>query len=61
MISEGMDVKTVQAALGHTEATTTMNVYTHHFQKAQAKASDAISSVLKLDSINNGQITDKMK
>ncbi|MDR0326579.1 MAG: site-specific integrase [Oscillospiraceae bacterium] len=48
LINAGLDVKTVQAALGHAHATTTINTYAHEFQTAQARASDAISGALSL-------------
>lgn len=46
LISSGVDVKTVQACLGHSEATTTMNIYLHTFQAAQAKAMDAVANAI---------------
>lgn len=46
LINSGADVKTVSAALGHSQATTTLNIYAHTFAAAQAKASDAIADVL---------------
>ena len=50
LINAGLDGKTVQAALGHAHATTTMNVYAHEFQTAQARASEAVSNALQLTS-----------
>ena len=47
LISTGADVKTVSAALGHSQATTTLNIYTHAFAEAQAAASDAVADKLK--------------
>jgi len=48
LIHAGLDVRTVQAALGHAHATTTMNIYAHQFQTAQARACEAVSNALKL-------------
>lgn len=48
MIDSGASVKTVQACLGHSDASTTLNIYAHSFAKAQAKASEAIASNFKL-------------
>lgn len=48
LINAGLDVKTVQAALGHAHATTTMNIYAHQFQTAQARACEAVSNALSL-------------
>ena len=49
LINAGLDVKTVQAAMGHAHASTTMNVYAHEFQTAQARACEAVSNALKLN------------
>ena len=54
LISSGVDVKTVQCCLGHSNATTTLNVYAHSFQEAQAKAMDCVASCI-LQSNNNGK------
>ena len=48
LISSGADVKTVSSALGHSQATTTLNIYAHSFAEAQARASEAIADVLNL-------------
>jgi integrase len=44
LISNGVDVKTVQSCLGHAQASTTMNIYAHSFMEAQAKASEAVAN-----------------
>ena len=49
LINAGLDIKTVQAALGHAHATTTINIYAHEFQTAQARACEAVSNALKLN------------
>ena len=48
LIDSGASVKAVQACMGHSEASTTLNIYTHLFSKAQAKASQAVASNFKL-------------
>lgn len=48
LINAGVDVKTVSTALGHSKASTTLNIYTHEFQEAQAKASQAVADVLSI-------------
>jgi integrase len=48
LINAGLDVKTVQAALGHSHATTTLNCYAHEFQSAQARTCEAVSNALKI-------------
>ena len=45
MISAGLDVTTVSGALGHCNAGTTLNVYSHMFQTAQARVSEAMDGV----------------
>lgn len=44
LISNGVDVKTVQACLGHAQASTTMNIYAHSFMEAQARAIEAVAN-----------------
>ena len=50
LITNGVDVKTVSTALGHTQVSTTTNIYAHTFAKVQADASDAIAAALPLKS-----------
>lgn len=42
LISAGLDVTTVSGALGHCNSGTTLNVYSHMFQNAQARVSKAM-------------------
>lgn len=46
LISNGVDVKTVQSCLGHSSASTTLNIYAHSFREAQAKAMDSVASCI---------------
>ncbi len=48
LISSGVDVKTVSAALGHSQTSTTLNIYAHSFQEQQARASETIANALPL-------------
>ena len=48
LITSGVDVKTVQTCLGHSEAGTTMSIYLHTFQAAQARAMDAVAEAIRL-------------
>lgn len=48
--TNGVDVKTVSTALGHSQVSTTTNIYAHTFAKVQAEASDAIAKALPLKS-----------
>ena len=49
LINNRVDAKTVSASLGHTQVSTTLNIYAHTFQESQAKASEIISNALSLD------------
>ncbi len=42
LISAGLDVTTVSGALGHCNSGTTLNIYSHQFQTAQARVSEAM-------------------
>ena len=46
LITSGVDVKTISASLGHSQTSTTLNIYAHSFAQAQAKASEAVADVL---------------
>lgn len=57
LINEGVDAATVSGALGHSTITTTTSIYCQVFNQAQARAGDAIASVLdfKKHDMNKGQ------
>ncbi len=46
LINNGVDAAAVSGALGHSVISTTMSIYCHVFQQAQARTADAISSAL---------------
>lgn len=46
MIYNGEDIQTVSASLGHSQTSTTLNIYTHAFEAAQARASEALADKL---------------
>lgn len=46
LISNGVDVKTVQSCLGHSTPTTTLSIYCHTFQSAQVRAMDTVADVI---------------
>lgn len=46
LINAGVDVATVSADLGHTNSSTTLGIYTHEFQAAQARTSTIIENAL---------------
>lgn len=50
LINEGVDAAAVSGALGHSAISTTISIYCHAFQQAQARASNAIASVLDFSS-----------
>lgn len=49
LINGGADVVAVSGALGHSQVSTTENIYSHMFQEARARNSDIISSALSFD------------
>lgn len=49
LINSGADVRTVSASLGHSQVTTTLNIYAHTFAEAQARAGEAVAAALNLD------------
>ena len=46
LINANVDLVAVSSALGHSAVSTTTNIYLHAFQDANARASEAIASVL---------------
>lgn len=48
LIDAGVDVVTVQTALGHSTAATTLNIYSHAFSNAQTRAMEAIANAISL-------------
>ncbi len=47
LISEGVDPKTVQTRLGHSEISTTMDIYSHALRKQDESAEEKIDQALK--------------
>lgn len=39
-------MRTVSASLGHSQVTTTLNIYAHTFAEAQARAGEAVAAAL---------------
>jgi integrase len=48
LISQGLDVKTVQKMLGHSSANTTLGIYAHSFRTAEDIASDVVTGAISL-------------
>ena len=46
MIANGADVRTVSGRLGHSQTSTTLNIYAHLLQDADERAADIVSDVL---------------
>lgn len=46
LIASGQDYKTVQHRLGHSRASTTLDIYAHHFDHMDAGASEALDTVI---------------
>ena len=47
LIANGCDVVTVQRALGHSNATTTLSTYSHLWPTAEERVSKAVSALMK--------------
>jgi site-specific recombinase XerD len=48
LIDSGVDVVTVQTALGHSTPATTLSIYSHAFGNAQTRAMEAIANAIDL-------------
>ena len=46
LIASGTNVKTVQALLGHSDSSTTLDIYAESFAKYEAEASEALANIL---------------
>jgi len=46
LINEGMNIREVSALLGHSQTSTTMNIYSHQLKSAEAAAADALEFAL---------------
>lgn len=46
LITNGVDVRTVSASLGHSQTSTTLDIYSHTFEAVQAQASQAVANAL---------------
>lgn len=49
LINSGADVVLVSKSLGHSNVSTTLNIYSHTFEEAQARASDAVADLLSFE------------
>ena len=55
LINAGVDVVAVSGDLGHSQVSTTSNIYCHMFQEAQARTSNAIAEALSFDNKSNNK------
>ncbi|MDR1002078.1 MAG: site-specific integrase [Oscillospiraceae bacterium] len=46
LINQGVNIKTVSGRLGHSQTSTTLNIYAHQIKSADAAASDAIEMAI---------------
>lgn len=46
-LAEGVDVKSVSAMLGHSQTSTTLNIYAHAVQKTNEKALNSVAALLE--------------
>lgn len=51
LIGAGIDPTTVSGVLGHSEVSTTLNLYSHMFRENQIKASEAVANALSFTKI----------
>ena len=49
LINSGADIKTVSSLLGHSQTSTTLNIYTHALEEAKARASEAVANAIGLN------------
>lgn len=59
LIQGGVDLKTISSSLGHSQASTTLNIYAHTFSAAQARASQAVANALPLQNTKIGGVKTK--
>ena len=53
MIANGVDLRTVSKRLGHSNMSTTANIYTHAVKSADERAAEVLQDILKPKQKNN--------
>ena len=46
LINSGIDIRTVSACLGHSQTSTTLNIYAHTFEQAKANAMETVANAI---------------
>lgn len=46
MIAEGTDIRTVSSRLGHSNTSTTLNIYTHALKSKDIQAAEILNDIL---------------
>ena len=49
LIGAGTDIKTVSSLLGHSQTSTTLNIYAHALEASKTKASEAVANAIGLN------------
>ena len=57
LIGAGIDPTTVSGVLGHSQVSTTLNLYSHMFRENQVKACDAVANALSFNTKNEPEPT----
>jgi integrase len=52
MIASGIDIKVAQQRLGHSDVTTTLNIYSHVLQRSNQEAANTLDSLIFKQSVN---------
>lgn len=56
LINSGINVRTVSACLGHSQTSTTLNIYAHTFEQANAQAMEAVANALDFGKGNKSKM-----
>ena len=52
-------MKTVQACLGHSAASTTLNIYAHSFQAQQMRAMESVANAIQMKKLEKAKKSKK--
>ena len=51
LLQKGIDIKTIQHFLGHSQASTTVNIYLHSISNGTVDAANAIGSMVNVGTV----------